>query len=309
MATALPNSTATGQLDPADDLRAGDTVRVRLRTGFDRVLGYLLPLLFLVAIVPILDLLYSIGRIALPTMPLSVITSFGSYQAEDALGVTILSTFEMLGVATAIAVGLGVLGGIATAEFLSDEVAGWVRTSANLLAGMPSVIVGFFGFFALVLYLGWGAVFIAGAVTLSFFMMPYVFRTADIAFSSIPRPVREAAYGSGARPYQYILRVGLPIAIPQILTGVFLAMAIGLGETAPIILTVDPNVALPISLYSHSTYLTYLIYVGYESQPGSLPAILAFQAALLVVAIVVVLNIIVRFIAARYRKRLEGLYQ
>ncbi len=309
MATALPSSDRPRLLDVADDLRQGDTIRLRFRTGFDRWVGYLIPLLFLVALLPILDLVWYIGSTALPTMALSTITSFGSYEAEDALGVTLVSTFELLAVSTAISVLFGVVGGIATAEFLPDWAAGWVRMSANLLAGIPSVIFGFFGFFALVVYLGWGAVFLAGAITLAFFMTPYVFRTADIAFSSIPRPIREAAYGSGARPYQYILRVGLPIAVPQILTGVFLAMAIGLGETAPIVLTVDPNVALPTGLYSHSTYLTYLIWTGYSSTPHSLPLVLAYQAAFLVVVIVIVLNIVVRIISARYRKRLEGLYQ
>ena len=309
MATALPSVASPPGLDVADDLRQGDTVRVRFRTGFDRVVGYLLPLLFLVALVPIIDLVYYISKTALPTMTIGVITSFGSYVAEDALGVTILSSFEMLLAATALAILFGVFGGIATAEFLPDWAASWVRMSANVLAGLPSVIVGFFGFFALVLYLGWGAVFIAGAFTLAFFMTPYVFRTADIAFSSIPRPIREAAYGSGARPYQYILRVGLPIAFPQVLTGVFLAMAIGLGETAPIVLTVDPNVALPTGLFSHTTWLPYLIWAGYSSTPGSLPLTLAYQAAFLVVVIVIVLNIVVRIISARYRKRLEGLYQ
>lgn len=307
MATAL--SVRAAGLDPADDLRSGDTLRLRFRTGFDRWIGYLLPLLFLVALLPILDVVYYISSVALPTLSVTVLTSMAPFDGSDALGVTIISTFEMVAVATALSVSFGLFGGIATAEFLPEWAAGWVRMSANLLAGTPSVIVGYFGFFALVIYLHWGLAFIAGAFTLAFFMTPYIFRTADIAFSSIPRPIREAAYGSGARPYQYILRVGTPIAIPQILTGIFLAMAIGLGETAPIVLTVAPNVVVPTGLFSHSTYLTYLIWTGYTSPPGSLPLTLAYQAAFLVVVVVVVLNVVVRVIAARYRKRLEGLYQ
>jgi phosphate transport system permease protein len=200
-------------------------------------------------------------------------------------------------------------GGIATAEFLSERAAGWVRMSANLLAGMPSVIIGYFGFFVFVLYFGWGGVFMAGSLTLAFFMTPYVFRTADLAFSSVPRPIREAALGSGARPIQYILRVGTPIAFPQILTGVFLAMAIGLGETAPIVLTVIPSVLVPPNLFSPATYLTYLIWTGFSSPPGSLELTLAYQAAFLIVIAVVVLNIVVRIISARFRSRLAGLYQ
>jgi phosphate transport system permease protein len=208
-----------------------------------------------------------------------------------------------------IAVALGLFGGIATAEFLSDRAAGWMRMSANLLAGMPSVIVGYFGYFAFVIYFGWGYSFIAGVVTLAFFMTPYVYRTADLAFTSVPRPIREAAFGSGAKPVQYILRIGTPIAFPQILTGVFLAMAIGVGETAPIVLTAGTNVLVPTTLLQSATYLTALIWTGFNQEPGSTAYVLAFQAAFIIIVVVLALNVVVRIIAWRFRKRLEGLYQ
>jgi phosphate transport system permease protein len=306
MATAVLPSSA--RLDPTDDLRRGETAGLRLRTGFDRFMNYFLPLLFLIAIIPILDLVYYVSSKAIPTLSWTVLTSFADYQTTDALGVPIVSTFLFVFLATSIAVAIGVFGGVATAEFLSDAAAGWVRMSANLLAGIPSVIVGTFGFFVFVLYFGWGLSFIAGVFTLSFFMVPYVFRTVDLAYSSVPRHIREAAYGSGTRPVQYIVKVATPIAFPQILTGVFLAMAIGLGETAPIVLTVLPWVTVPPSIFSPAVYMTEIIYTGYASSTA-LPLVEAFQAAFLIIVVVLALNIVVRLIAARYRKRLEGLYQ
>jgi phosphate transport system permease protein len=309
MATALGSPLVGGAIDPSDDLRRSDTPRVRFRTGFDRWMSLLLPLLFGVAIVPILALVYYVSVTAVPTLSIGVLTSFKSYESSDALAVPIISTFELLAVATGISLVLGLFGGVATAEFLSERWASWVRMSANLLAGMPSVIVGYFGFFVFLVYLGWGGALLGGSLTLAFFMTPYVFRTADLAFTSVPRPVREASFGSGSTPLQYILRVGTPIAFPQILTGVFLAMAIGLGETAPIVITVVQNVSLPVSLFSHATYLTALIWVGYGFGKGSLALTIAFQAAFIVVVVVVVLNVVVRLISARFRKRLEGLYQ
>jgi phosphate transport system permease protein len=305
MATAVA---MTGGLDPSDDLRRGDTWGLRWRTGFDRWMGVILPLLFLVAILPILDVVYYISSKAVPTLSWGVLTSMGNYQSQDALGVPIETTFLFVLLATTVAVALGLFGGVATAEFLSDRAAGWVRMSANLLAGMPSVIVGYFGYFAFCLYFGWGLSFIAGVFTLSFFMTPYVFRTADLAFSSVPRHIREASYGAGAKPVQYILRVGTPIAFPQILTGVFLAMAIGVGETAPIVLTVQPGILVPSTLLSPATYLTALIWTGFN-QPPSVALTVAFQAAFLIIVVVLALNVVVRVVAARYRKRLEGLYQ
>src|SRR5580658_4941452 len=307
MATALVSATGP---DPADDLRRGDTLALRWRTGFDKSMRYLLPLLFLVALIPIIDLVWYISSQAIPTLSWQVLTSYGNYQSQDALGVPIVTTFLFVTLATTIAVCIGLFGGIATAEFLSDQTAAWVRTSANLLAGMPSVIVGYFGYFLFCLYFGWGLSFVAGVFTLSFFMCPYVFRTADLAFTSVPRHIREAAYGSGTKPVQYILKVGTPIAFPQILTGVFLAMAIGVGETAPIILTVSPSVLVPTGLLSPATYLTYLIYTGWENAATShLALVIAYQAAFIIIVTVLALNVVVRVVAAWYRKRLAGLYQ
>jgi phosphate transport system permease protein len=304
MATALAARSAL----PSDDLRSDRAGRIRWRIGLDRWIGWLLPLLFLVAIFPILDMVYWISAKALPTLTWTVLAdTTPTYQFG--LGVAIIGTFEIMLLATLLSVGLGLLGGIATAEFLGERSASWVRMSANLLVGTPSVVVGYFGYFAFVLYFGWGLSYIAGVFTLAFFMTPYVFRTADLAFTSVPRPIREAAMGSGAKAHQYILRIGTPIAFPQILTGIFLSMAIGVGETAPIVLTTTAGRIPPTGLLSQVTWVPALIWENFSQGPGSSLFIYAFQAAFLLLIIVVGLNIVVRVVAARYQKRLEGLYQ
>ncbi len=304
---------ATPTLDaalPAEDRLFDTSVRTRWRLGFDRVVGWLLPLLFIVAILPILDIVYYVSVRAIPTFSWNVLTNTSVLQSEgDGMAVPLISTFEILGLSTAIAAGLGLVGGIATAEYLSERTAGWIRMTANMLAGTPSVAIGYFGYFLFVLYLGWGYVLAAGAVTLGFFMTPYIFRTADLAFSSVPRPIREAAFGGGAGSLQYIGKVGLPIAFPQILNGIFLAMAIGIGETAPIFLTTAPSVILPPSLFSPATYLPVLIWENYTESADPTLIHVAFQAAFLLIVLVLSLNVAVRIISARYQKRLEGLYQ
>jgi phosphate transport system permease protein len=304
MATVLVN----GKPESAEELLFDRSFRTRWRLGFDRVIGWVLPLLFLVAIIPILDLVYYVSSQALPTLSWTILTSTNPYD-PDALGVPILSTAAMMLFAVALAVLLGLFGGVATAEFLPERSASYVRMAANMLVGTPSVVLGYFGYFLLVITFGWGLSFVAGAVTLGFFMTPYIFRITDLAYSSIPRPIREAAYGSGARPYQYILRVGAPIAFPQILNGVFLALAIGVGETAPVVLTTTASVIFPTTLFSPVTFLTGTIWANFSQPPGTPYLALAFQAAFLLLIIVVGLNIAVRVISARYQKRLEGLYQ
>ncbi len=298
----LPTTAAAGEI------LFDRSARTRWRLGFDRWAGRLLPLLFLIAILPILDLAYWTASSALPTLSLHVLTDV-NYKDVDQLGVPLVSTAEVMALATGLAVLFGLFGGVATAEFLSDRAAAWVRVSANILAGTPSVIVGTFVFFAFCIYLGWGFSMIAGVLALAFFITPYIYRTADLALTSVPRHLREAAYGSGARPYQYILRVAAPIALPQILNGIFLAMAIGVGETAPIVLTTTNSVILPNSLFGPVAFLTATIWENFSAPAGTPGLAIALQAAFLLLVVVVALNIVVRLIAARYRKRLEGLYQ
>ncbi len=292
----------------AEDLLTDVSARTHWRLGFDRVIGWILPLLFAVAILPILSLVYYVSARALPTLSPSVLTGT-SIGRVDQLGVPLISTFEIMTLATLFAVALGLFGGVATAEFLSERTAGWIRMSANMLAGTPSVVMGYFGYFVFVTYFGWGYVLLSGSLTLAFFMTPYIFRTADLAFSSVPRHVREAAYGSGAGPLQYILRIGTPIALPQILTGVFLAMAIGVGETAPIVLTTAASNIVPPNVFSPATFLTALIWENFDSVLGGGYVALAFQAAFILIVVVIGLNILVRVVSARYQKKLEGMYR
>jgi phosphate transport system permease protein len=253
-------------------------------------------------------LIYYISARALPTLTFQVLTSTSLTQT-DTLGVPIISTAEIMAFSTSLAVAFGLLGGVATSEFLTERAAGWARMSANLLVGLPSVTLGYFGYFTFVLYFGWGLSFIAAVFTLSFFMTPYIFRTADLAFASVPLHIREAAFGSGAGSHQYILRVAAPIAFPQVLNGIFLAMAIGIGETAPIVLTTTLSTTLPNTLYSPVSFLTALIWENYSQPAGSPLVNLAFQAAFLLIVVVIALNIVVRVISHRFEKRLEGLYQ
>lgn len=297
------------KVETGADLLFDRSPRTVWRLGFDRVIGIILPFLFLVAIFPILDLVWYVSAQALPTLTITSFVSTSAVSNPDAVGLAIVSTAEIMAFATTLATLFGLFGGIATAEFLPERAAGWVRLSANLLVGTPSVVLGYMGYFLFCLHFGWGLSFIAGVFTLSFFMTPYIFRIADLAYTSIPRPIREAALGSGARPYQYVVKVGAPIAFPQILNGVFLAMAIGVGETAPIVLTTTPSVILPTSIYSPVTFLPALIWENFDQALGSPLINLAFHAAFLLILVVVALNIIVRLISARYRKRLEGLYQ
>jgi phosphate transport system permease protein len=305
----MATSSISGTVAAIDDLRRDRSGHLRRRTLLDRCIGWLLPLLFLVAIVPILDLVYWIGLRALPKFSFAVLVTNPS-GASGGLYAPLMGSLIILALATLVALAFGFFGGLATAEYLDERAAGWVRVTANVMAGTPAIVIGLFGYITFVTYFGWKLSLEAAAVTLGIFMTPYVFRATDLAYASVPPHIREAALGSGARPLQYLLRVASPIAFPQVLSGVFLAMAIGVGETAPLVLTTTPVELPPLGLNQPASALPLYIWSGFQTGYILPSAIrLAFQAAFLLLIIVVGLNILVRIIAARSRKRLEGLFQ
>lgn len=285
------------------DLQSARKRFARWHLGFDKYIAYLLPLLFLVAILPILDVVYWISARALPTMTWTTLSGDGPLDLYPAIS----GTLEIMLIATAISVALGLFGGIATAEFLSERTASWVRLSANTLAGLPAIILGLTGFIVFVIYFGWGLVLLAGAITTAFLMTPYIFRATDLAFSAVPRHLREAALGAGARPVDYIIRVARPIATPQVLSGVLFAFSLGVGEAATLVLTVEPIPIPPIGLFQGADYLVAVIWSNwYSPLPGAVTQ--AFQAAFILMVIVIGLNVVVRVISWRYQRRFAGLY-
>lgn len=294
------------------DLRRARHHLIGWKLGFDRVVGWLLAGLFVVAILPIADLVYWVGAKALPTLTWATLTTnpvqpFTPHGSAGGLWAPILGTFLIVLIATAVAIALGLFGGIAAAEFMSPRWASWARIAANTLVGMPAIIIGVFGLFLFCTYFGWGLVLIAGAIATAIFMTPYIFRAADLAFTSVPRHIREAAYGSGARPIDYVLRVARPIVTPPILNGVFLAIALGIGETATVVVTVAASNYPANSLFGPTSFLTYMIYYGTGSA-YSTQVTQAYQAAFLLLVAVIALNVIIRFISWRSSRRLEGLF-
>lgn len=293
-------------LDPVWGVATG---RLRRRVATDRWVGWLLPLLFVAVLAPLMDLLYWVGSRALPTLSWAVISTNPS-GLGGGLWAPITGTFDLMALATVVATLLGVGAGMYTAEFAGPTVASVGRLGGNLLAGVPAIVIGYFGYFALVLYTHWGTTLLAGALTLSIFMLPYIYRTTDLAFQSVPPEQREAAMGLGATRGEYLRRVAWPIAFPRILTGVFISMAIGLGETAPLLFTAGWSFVPAQGPMSQTSYLTGLIW-QYYSAPSDFGTelALAFQAAFLLIVIVIVLNIVVQVIAELYRRRLRGLYR
>jgi phosphate transport system permease protein len=206
----------------------------------------------------------------------------------------IVGTAVIGAIATAAAVPIGLLCGLFLAE--SDgRIAGAIRFTADVMTGVPSITIGIFGYIAIVSHSKQFSG-LAGAFAIGIIMLPVIMRAGETAIRGVPLHLNEAALALGARRATVARRVVVPAAMPGIITGVLLAVARGLGETAPLLLTIfgnqylqwnptKPMEALPLVIYNNS------------SQPYADLIQVAWGAALLLVVVVLVLSIGSRVLA------------
>jgi phosphate transport system permease protein len=175
----------------------------------------------------------------------------------------ILGTLAMLAVAAAIGLPVGIGTAIYLAEFGRGRVADGVRFTIDLLAGLPSIVVGVFVWAVLVRHVIGHFAGLAGGVALAIIVIPIVTRTVEEMLRLVPDALREASYALGVPVWKTILRVVLPAAKGGIITGVVLALARAGGETAPLLLTalgnqffnfdvLQPMAALPLQIYTYA---------------------------------------------------------
>ena len=210
----------------------------------------------------------------------------------------IVGTFVITSVATAVAVPLGLLCGLFLAES-EGKVSHTLRFIADVMTGIPSITVGIFGYIAIVRNYGYSG--FAGAFAVGFIMLPVIIRAGETAFRGVPRSLNEAAMALGARRATIARKIVVPTALPGVITGVLLAIARGLGETAPLLLTIFGNQYLQWNPTKPMAALPTLIY-SYSSQPYADLVQVAWGAALLLMTVVLVLSIGSRLLAAYLQK-------
>ena len=203
----------------------------------------------------------------------------------------------LVGLATLFAVPLGVLAAIYLAEYRSDWLGPTVRFIGELLGGVPSIVIGIFGYVLVVRPLGHFSGW-AGAFALGVMMLPIVMRGSEEALKLVPRSIRDASYALGASQYQTVLRVIVPAALPAIVTAVFLAIARIGGETAPLLLTASSNQFWPTSPNDFTPSLPVYVFT-YAVSPYPDWHRQAWAAALVLLAAVMLLNIGIRLLTGK----------
>ena len=219
------------------------------------------------------------------------------------LGHAMLGSLMIVGAATLIAVPFGLLAAIFLAEARRSRLAHAVRFVTELLGGVPSIVIGIFAYscFVYPFWLGgvpWGFNGWAGAFALAVMMVPIIVRSAEESMKLVPDSIRQASYALGASRMQTTLRVVLPASLPAIVTGVFLAIGRIAGETAPLLLTAGQLSFWPTSPANQTPFLPGYIF-EYSRSPYSDWRDQAWGGALVLLAVVMVLNVGIRLLAGK----------
>lgn len=209
----------------------------------------------------------------------------------------VVGSAMLVGLATLFAVPIGVLAAVYLAEYRSDWFGPVVRFIGELLGGVPSIVIGIFGYAMVVKPLGHFSGW-AGAFALGVMMIPVVLRASEEALKLVPQSIRNASYALGASQYQTVGRVIVPAALPAIITAIFLAIARVGGETAPLLLTAGGNQYWPRSPNDFTPSLpVYIFRYATSSNPDWHRQ--AWAAALVLVALVMLLNVGIRSLTGK----------
>jgi len=229
-------------------------------------------------------------------------------QAGTGIYSTIVATVAVTGIALLVAGPLSVGGAIYLNEYTRENMPRKViRQAAEVLAGIPSIIIGLFGFLFFVIYLlpytgGWSV--LSGGLTLAFMVLPISLRISEEALKAVPGELREGSFGLGATKWQSITTVVLPTALPGIITGLILGMGRALGETAAILLTVGGALGTIHSLRDPATPMTLYLYNILTEYNDTTTAY--GTAAVLIIAILAI-TFITDWLMNNYTKKLKGL--
>ena len=236
----------------------------------------------------------------LTKMPEEGMTKGGIYPA-------IIGTLCLVAGSLIFAIPVGICSGIYMNEYLQEgRLKRIITLMTDNLAGVPSIVFGLFGMALFVNKLKFGDSILAGSLTLGLMVLPVIIRTTEEALKSIDDTLRHAAFGLGASKLFTIKKVLLPIAIPNIVTGIILSIGRVSGETAPILFTVAAYFLpkLPDSIFDQVMALPYHLYVIATSGTDiekSRP--IAYGTALVLIFIVLASNIFAGILRAWFIRK------
>jgi phosphate transport system permease protein len=273
------------------------------RRATDRLMTALVYSAFGIAMVPLVWLLTSVVRQGLNRLDGTFFTNsmFAVISKGGGAYHAIMGTLVITLITTLISVPIGLLTAIYLVEYGQGRLRRMISLLVDVMTGIPSIVAGLFAYALFEIFFGPGVrLGIAGAVALSVLMIPVVVRSAEEVLKLVPNELREASYALGVPKWRTIVKVVLPTAIAGLGTGVTLAIARVVGETAPLLVTVGITTVTNLNPFS-GRMATLPVFAYYQlTRPGVPPEYAvdrAWTAALLLIILVMVLNVVARLIS------------
>jgi len=273
------------------------------RKATDRLVTIIVTSAFLLALIPLFSVVITVVGYGIARFDVQFFTNSmrgvvgeggGAYHA-------IMGTLIITGLAAVMSIPVGVLTAIYLVEYGKGRLARAITFFVDVMTGIPSIVAGLFAVALFSLLLGPGArLGFAGAVALSVLMIPVVVRSTEEMLKIVPNELREASFALGVPKWRTILKVVIPTSIAGIASGITIAIARVIGETAPLLVTVGITTGLNLNPFDgRMATLPVFAYYSY-TQPGVPPqpsVDRAWTAALVLIIIVMLLNLLARAIA------------
>ncbi|MBG6239140.1 phosphate transport system permease protein [Mycetocola sp. CAN_C7] len=281
-----------------------------VRQAKDRLVTTLVSSAFIIALAPLISLFITVLSRGTARFDLQLFSESMRNVVGEGGGVlhAIVGTLIMTGIATVISVPIGLLTSIYLVEYGRGALARAITFFVDVMTGIPSIVAGLFAYALFTLIFGPGIrLGIAGAVALSVLMIPVVVRSSEEMLRLVPNELREAAFALGVPKWLTILKVVLPTSIAGITTGVMLAIARVIGETAPLLVAAGFTQNMNYNPFDgRMQSLPVFVYSSYVSQGTDAQAYIdrAWAAALTLILIVMALNLIARIVARIFSPKL-----
>ncbi|MEH7455421.1 phosphate ABC transporter permease PstA [Gottfriedia acidiceleris] len=240
-------------------------------------------------------------------------------QAGGGIGPQLFNSFIILVLTLVISIPLGLGSGIYLAEYAKPgKFLSFVRLCIETLASLPSIVVGLFGLLVFVTMTGWGYSLIGGSLAITILNLPSLTRVSETALLDVPKNIKEGSFGLGATKWQTIVKISIPTAIPQLITGIILSAGRIFGEAAALIYTAGLttpvlNSVAPINSQMNPFNIfrpaeTLAVHIWKLNSEGIVPDAkeIAAKSAAVLIVMVLLFNLLARLIANFIHRRYTG---